>query len=109
MICTLIESFQNCGDTKDVLEAFINIEFYVHSWINVVLARIYMKKIAVNVTSAIDDWSFSSREKQSYLIMTGYARISRMIAVTQLIIGFIAISVYLIAIVLNKQQVMFSL
>jgi len=68
-----------------------------------------MKKIAVNVTSAIDDWSFSSREKQSYLIMMGYARISRMIAVTQLIIGFIAISVYLIAIVLNKQQVMFSL
>jgi len=110
VISLLIEPFKNCGDTKDALEIFLIIETGFHSWINVVFARIYMKKIAVNVTSAIDDWSSSSTEKQSYLIMTGYARMGRMITIFQLMIGFIAVVVYFTAVIVeNKQQVMFYL
>ncbi|KYN19770.1 Putative odorant receptor 22c [Trachymyrmex cornetzi] len=106
MICLLIELFINCGDTKDALEVFLVMEAHLHSWINIVFARIYMKKIAVNVTSAIDDWSTSSIEKQSYLIMTGYARIGRIITMSQLMIGFIAAVVYFPTIFFgNRQQV----
>ncbi|XP_011702822.1 PREDICTED: uncharacterized protein LOC105458908 isoform X2 [Wasmannia auropunctata] len=106
VIGLLIEPLKNCGDTKDALEVFLIIETGFHSWINVVFARIHMKKIAVNVTSAIDDWSSSSPEKQSYRIMTGYARIGRVIAVSQLMIGFIAAVVYFSSIfIANQKQV----
>jgi len=109
VISLLIEPFKNCGDTKDPLEVFLIIETVFHAWINVVFARIYMKKIAVNVTSAIDDWLSSSTEKQSYLIMTGYARIGRMITISQLMIGFTAAAIYFPTVIGNKQQVMFYL
>ncbi|XP_071556281.1 odorant receptor 4-like [Temnothorax nylanderi] len=105
VIIMLMEPFKNCGDTRDVLDIFLVIETGFHSWINVVFARIYMKKIAVNVNSAIDDWSSSLTEKQSYLIMAGYARIGRVITVSQLIIGILAGAVYLPAIIVNQQQV----
>ena len=110
MICLLIEFFINCGDIKDALEVFLVMEANLHSWINILFARIYMKKIAVNVTSAIDDWSSLSIKKQSYLIMTEYARIGRMITVSQLMIGFIAAVVYFSTIFFgNRQQVTFYL
>ncbi|XP_077259537.1 odorant receptor 4-like [Temnothorax americanus] len=105
VIIMLMEPFKNCGDTRDVLDIFLVIETGFHSWINVVFARIYMKKIVVNVNSAIDDWSFSLTEKQSYLIMAGYARIGRVITVSHLIIGILAGAVYLSAIIVNQQQV----
>ncbi|XP_071625492.1 odorant receptor 13a-like [Temnothorax longispinosus] len=105
VIIMLMEPFKNCGDTRDVLDIFLVIETGFHSWINVVFARIYMKKIAVNVNSAIDDWSSSLTEKQSYLIMAGYARIGRVITVSHLIIGILAGAVYLSAIIVNQQQV----
>lgn len=108
MISFLVEPFQSCGDTKDALEVFLMIEISFHAWMNIVFGRIYMKKLAVNVSSAIDDWSSSSTEKQSYLIMTGYARIGRVIIVSQLMIGFLAIIVYFVSVIVgNKQQVIF--
>lgn len=110
MINLLAEPLLNCNDNKDSLEVFLIIETGFHSWINVVFARIYMKRIAVNVNSAIDDWSSSSTEKQSYRIMTGYARIGRVITVSQLIIGILAALIYFTTIIIqNKQQVTFYL
>ncbi|XP_011878861.1 PREDICTED: odorant receptor 98a-like [Vollenhovia emeryi] len=104
VISLLIEPFKNCGDTKDALDVFLIIETSFHAWINIVFARIYMKKIVINVSSAIDDWSSSSTEKQSYLIMTGYARIGRVITVSQLIIGLLAAVVYFTTIIVGNQQ-----
>ncbi|XP_071625478.1 odorant receptor 4-like isoform X2 [Temnothorax longispinosus] len=101
----LMEPFKNCGDTKDALEVFLLIEAVFHSWINVVFARIYMKKIAINVNSAIDDWSSSSTEKQSYLIMTGYARMGRIICVFQLMLGFLAGGIHVTTILIENKQV----
>jgi len=107
VINLLVEPFQTCGDTKDALEVFLIIETGFHSWINVVFARIYMKKIAINVSSAIDDWASSSTEKQSYLIMTGYARIGRVITISQLMIGFLAAVVYFPSVIIGNQRQVF--
>lgn len=110
MINLLIEPSINCGDNKDILEVFLIIETGLHSWLNVLFARIYMKRIVINVNSAIEDWSTSSTEKQSYLIMTGYARIGRVITIVQLIIGFLAAVIYFTTVIIqNKQQVIFYL
>lgn len=101
----LIDSFKNCGDIKDSLELFLIIEAASHAWLNVILARIYMKKIAINVSSAIDDWSLSMK-KQSYAIMMGYARLGRVIILSQLMIGIICVFLYFpTAFSGNKQQV----
>ncbi|CAL1673613.1 unnamed protein product [Lasius platythorax] len=101
----LIDFFKNCGDIQDNLEFSLIVETCFHSWINVVLARIYMKRIAVNVSSAIDDWSLSN-EKQSYPIMMKYARLGRIITAYQLMIGLISGLLYFTSIIIgNKQQV----
>lgn len=100
----LIDSFKNCGDIKDRLELFLIIEAASHAWLNVILARIYMKKIATNVSSAIDDWSLSMK-KQSYAIMMGYARLGRIIILSQLMIGIICAFLYFLTAFGNKQQV----
>ncbi|KAM0730370.1 Odorant receptor 2a [Formica fusca] len=101
----LTDSFKNCGDIKDSLELFLIIETCFHAWINVILARIYMKRIAANVSSAIDDWSLSM-EKQSYVIMMGYARLGRIITISQLMIGLISAFLYFTSIIVGtKQQV----
>jgi len=101
----LIDSFKNCGNIKDSLELFLLIEASSHALINIILARIYKKRIAINVSSAIDDWSLSMK-KQSYVIMMEYARLGRIIILSQLMIGIICISLYFpIAFIRSKQQV----
>jgi len=103
----LIESFENCGDIKDSLEMFLITEAGLHALINVISSRFYMKKIAINVNSAIDDWSSSSVEKNTNVIMMRYARIGQIIIMFQLIIGLTAAMLYFLSIIIiNKQQVM---
>lgn len=81
------------------------IETYTHSWLNIVFARIYMKKLISNVSSAMDDWSFSSKDTKSYTIMTGYARISRIITLFHIIIGILAALLYFSSVFADKKQV----
>jgi len=101
----LIDYFKNCGDIKDSLELFLLIETSSHALINIILARIYKKRIAINVSSAIDDWSLSMK-KQSYVIMMGYARLGRIIILSQLMIGITCASLYFsIAFIRTEQQV----
>ncbi|XP_025159402.1 uncharacterized protein LOC112589627 [Harpegnathos saltator] len=106
MLNLLIEPFKSCGDSKDALEVCLIIETGLHAWTNMIFGRVYMKKIASNVISAIDDWSSPSMTRESYLIMTGYARVGRIITMSQVMIGFVAASLYFIAIIIgNNQQV----
>lgn len=106
MLNLLIEPFKSCGDTKDALEICLIIDTGFHAWTNMIFGRMYMKKIASNVTSAIDDWSSSSTKRECYTIMTGYARVGRIITMSQVMIGFVAASVYFVAIIVgNNQQV----
>ncbi|XP_025265631.1 odorant receptor 85f-like [Camponotus floridanus] len=101
----LIDSFKNCGDINDNLELFLIIEACFHAWLNVFLARLYKKKIATNVSSAIDDWSLSMK-KQSYVVMLEHARLGRIIILFQLMIGIICAFLYFpIAFIRSKQQV----
>ncbi|XP_072760028.1 odorant receptor 85c-like [Anoplolepis gracilipes] len=101
----LIDYFKNCGDIKDNLEFFLMIDSCFHAWINVISARVYMKRIAVNVSSAMDDWSLST-EKQSYVIMMRYAKLGRIITILHLMIGVIAAPLYYVSTFTgSKQQV----
>lgn len=106
MLNLLIEPFKSCGDAKDTLEIFLIIETGIHAWTNIIFARVYMKKIADNVSSAIEDWSCSSAAKESCPIMTGYARIGRAITLSQLVLGSTAAFLYFTVLMVgNKQQV----
>ncbi|XP_067210054.1 odorant receptor 13a-like [Linepithema humile] len=106
IIIVLIESYQNCGNAKDSLEMFLFLEAGLHALINVIFSRFYMKKFAINVNSAIDDWSSSLIKKNTNVIMARYARISRVIVVFQSVFAFVAILIYYFFIITaNKQQV----
>ncbi|XP_020296085.1 odorant receptor 22c-like [Pseudomyrmex gracilis] len=87
MLNVLIESFRSCGIARDGLEIFRLIESCVHAWLNLIFPRIYMKKLAVNVNSAIDDWSSPFMRKESRATMTAYARTGRLVALAQLAVG----------------------
>lgn len=102
----LMEMSQSCGDEKDDMEVFLIIETAVHGWINIVFARIHMKTIASNVNCAIDDWSSSLKEKRSYTLMIGYARIGRLVAAFQITVGVLGIIIYFgTIIIVNNHQV----
>lgn len=106
MLNLLIEPFKSCGDTKDAMEVCLIIDTGLHAWTNMIFGRMYMKKVASNVICAIDDWSLSSTKREPYLIMTGYARVGRIITISQVMIGFVAASLYFIVIIIgNNQQV----
>ncbi|KAL6262766.1 hypothetical protein P5V15_005556 [Pogonomyrmex californicus] len=105
MINVLIESFKHCDAVRDGLEILRLIESSMHAWLNIIFPRIYMRKIAVNVNSAIDDWSSSSMKEESRAIMMVYARAGRLIALTHLIIGTAAGTLWFVSVFLsNKQQ-----
>ncbi|RLU25409.1 ObirOr5-N2 [Ooceraea biroi] len=105
-INVLIESFKSCGDVKDALEVFLIIETLLHAWTNTIFMRIYMKKIVININSAINDWSCSSMRKESYLIMIAYARAGRIVTLFQFLLGFLSAVLYFTSIIVgNKQQV----
>ncbi|XP_067210046.1 odorant receptor 13a-like [Linepithema humile] len=106
IIVMLIESYQNCGNAKDSLEMFLFMEASFHALINVISSRFYMKKIAKNVNSAVDDWSFSLIKKNTNVIMARYARIGRVIVVFQPVFALVATLIYYFSIITaNKQQV----
>lgn len=106
MINVLVEAFKSCDADRDGLEILRMFESAIHAWLNITFPRIYMKKIAINVNSAIDDWSTLSIKKDSRVIMMRYARAGRLIAMTQLIIGTIAGTLWFASVFLsNKQEV----
>ncbi|XP_067210051.1 odorant receptor 4-like [Linepithema humile] len=106
IIIMLVDSYQNCGNAKDSLDTFLITESALHGLINVISSRFYMKKIAINVNSAIDDWSSSLIKKNTNLIMARYARIGRVIVVFQSVIALIGFILYFpYVIIANKQQV----
>ena len=110
MINVLIEPFKSCDAVRDGLDILRLIESCMHAWSNIVFPRIYMKKIAINVNSAIDDWSSPSMKKESRMMMMGYARAGRLIALTQLIAGATAGALWFISVFLsNKQEVVLNL
>jgi len=103
------EFFENCGNIKDSMEMFLFMEDCLHALINVISSRIHMKKIAANVNSAIDDWSSSLIDKKTRAIMMRYARIGRIITVSQLTIALTALMLYFISVIIvDKQQVCMS-
>ncbi|KYN39485.1 Putative odorant receptor 22c [Trachymyrmex septentrionalis] len=104
MINVLIESFKSCDAVRDGLDILRLIESCMHAWSNIVFPRIYMKKIAINVNSAIDDWSSPSMKKESRMMMMGYARAGRLIALTQLIAGATAGALWFISVFLSNKQ-----
>ncbi|XP_067210044.1 odorant receptor 4-like [Linepithema humile] len=106
IITVLIESYENCGDAKDSLEIFLIVEASLHALINITFSRFYMKKIAINVNSAIDDWFFTLTKKNTNVIMARYARIGRVIVVFQTVIALVATLIYFLSVIMaNKQQV----
>lgn len=110
MINVLIESFKSCDAVRDGLDILRLIESCMHAWSNIVFPRIYMKKIAINLNSAIDDWSSPFMKKESRIVMMGYARAGRLIALTHLIAGTTAGALWFISVFLsNKQKVVLNL
>ncbi|KAG5343729.1 OR2A protein, partial [Acromyrmex charruanus] len=104
MINVLIEPFKSCDAVRDGLDILRLIESCMHAWSNIVFPRIYMKKIAINLNSAIDDWSSSSMKKESRMVMMGYARAGRLIALTHLIAGATAGALWFISVFLSNKQ-----
>lgn len=74
MINMLIESFKSCDTVRDGLEILHLIESGFHTWLNIIFPWIYMKKIAVNINSAIDDWSSPAKKKESRVVMMAMCR-----------------------------------
>ncbi|XP_070167582.1 uncharacterized protein [Polyergus mexicanus] len=87
MINVLIEPFKSCGVSRDGLEILRLIESCMHAWMNIVFPRIHMRKLAVNVNSAINDWLSSFTKEELRMIMMEYARTGRLVTLTQLIAG----------------------
>ncbi|XP_011065383.1 PREDICTED: uncharacterized protein LOC105152670 [Acromyrmex echinatior] len=104
MINVLVEPFKSCDAVRDGLDILRLIESCMHAWSNIVFLRIYMKKIAINLNSAIDDWSSSSMKKESRMVMMEYARAGRLIALTHLIVGTTACSLWFISVFLSNKQ-----
>ncbi|XP_012055127.1 PREDICTED: uncharacterized protein LOC105618193 [Atta cephalotes] len=104
MINVLIESFKSCDAVRDGLDILRLIESCMHAWSNIVFPRIYMKKIAINLNSAIDDWSSPFMKKESRIVMMGYARAGRLIALTHLIAGTTAGALWFISVFLSNKQ-----
>ncbi|XP_072760019.1 odorant receptor 4-like [Anoplolepis gracilipes] len=99
----LVDFFKNCGDIKDSLEFLLIVDACFHGWTNIILARVYMKRITINVNCAIDDWS-SSTEERSYVTMIKYARLGRIITIFHVIIGLLATLSYFPSIFFGNQQ-----
>lgn len=85
MMNVLMEPLKSCGVPRDGLEILRLIESCIHGWINIIFPRIYMRKLAININSAIDDWMFMKKELR--VIMMAYARTGRLVTLTHLIIG----------------------
>lgn len=75
---------------------------------SITFPRIYMKKIAMNLNSVIDDWSSLPAEEEPRVVMMTYARTGRMVAVMQLIVGSIASVLWFASVFLgdNRQVVL---
>ncbi|XP_028050820.1 odorant receptor 94a [Monomorium pharaonis] len=76
----------------------------MHGWLNIVFPRIYIRKLAININYAIDDWSSPSMKKESHVVMTTYARVGRLIALIQLIAGIISGIVWYGSVFLSNKQ-----
>lgn len=108
MLNVLIESFRSCGIARDGLEIFRLIESCVHAWLNLIFPRIYMKKLAVNVNSAIDDWSSPFMRKESRATMTAYARTGRLVALAQLAVGSAGSVLWFASVFLDNRRKVFN-
>ncbi|KAF3054281.1 Odorant receptor 193 [Nylanderia fulva] len=105
LINTLIEAFISCDAPRDGLETLRLTESCIHAWLNIIFPRIYMKKLAVNINSAVDDW-LPSTKKELRVIMMGYARAGRLVALTQLIFGCLGGTLWFTSVFLvNKDKV----
>ncbi|XP_024887994.1 uncharacterized protein LOC112464934 [Temnothorax curvispinosus] len=105
VINVLIEPFKSCDADRDGFEILRIIENSTHGWLSIIFPRIYMKKIAVNLNSAIDDWLSPAIKKEWRVIMMAYARTGRLVARTHLIVGIIAgILWFTSAFLSNKQE-----
>lgn len=110
MINVLIEPFKRCDAVRDGLEILRLMESSMHAWFNLVFPRIYKRKIAVNINSAIDDWSSPSMKKESRAVMMAYARVGRLVALTHLIAGATGGILWFASVFLsNKQEVVLNL
>lgn len=104
MINVLMEPFKSCDADRDGLEILRIIESSLHAWLNITFPRIYMRKIAVNINSAIDDWSSPAMKKESRVVMMAYARIGRLVALTHLIAGTTAGIIWFASVFLGNMQ-----
>ncbi|CAL1673617.1 unnamed protein product [Lasius platythorax] len=87
MMNVLMESLKSCGVPRDGLEILRLTESCIHGWINIIFPRIYMRKLAININSAIDDWVSPFTKKELRVIMMAYARTGRLVTLTHFIIG----------------------
>ncbi|XP_011878858.1 PREDICTED: uncharacterized protein LOC105568083 [Vollenhovia emeryi] len=104
MINVLIEPFKTCDAVRDGFEILRLTESSIHGWLNIIFPRIYMKKIAVNINAAINDWSSTAIKKESRVVMMAYARTGRLIALTHLIVGALAGILWYISVFLSNKQ-----
>ncbi|KAK2588075.1 hypothetical protein KPH14_004140 [Odynerus spinipes] len=105
----LTEICMGCGDVSNTLESFLILNASIHAICNCLFPKIHRKKLAENVNAAIEDWSCSSgptKDEESRAIMRRYARASRFIGTSQLILGFMGCSFYFVSIlVIQTHQV----
>ncbi|XP_071625501.1 odorant receptor 22c-like isoform X1 [Temnothorax longispinosus] len=103
MINVLVEAFKSCDADRDGLEILRLAESTMHGWLNIIFPRIYMKKIAVNINSAIDDWA-STLKKESRVVMMAYARTGRLVALSHLVVGAVGGILWFISVFLSNKQ-----
>ncbi|XP_025265626.1 odorant receptor 82a-like [Camponotus floridanus] len=106
MMNVLIEPLKNCDVPRDGLEILRLIESCIHGWINIVFSRIYMRKLAININSAIDDWLISFTKKEFRVIMMAYARTGRLVSLTHVSVASIGSILWFASVFLsNKEKV----
>lgn len=109
MMNVLIEPLKNCDVPRDGLEILRLIESCIHGWINIVFPRIYMRKLAININSAIDDWLISFTKKEYRVTMMAYARTGRLVTLTHVSVASIGSILWFASVFLsNKEKVVLN-